>query len=385
MSTGTVLSWEIDPPSPPPDVASDCRVAYVVLRARGRPVGRVVLEPPFPGTAESWMRVAADAAAVGLREPDGNDRAVAAGEVAVVVATRDRPGELDLCLEALRRIPEGPGEIIVADSASSDATSVAATARRHGASLVRLDRPGLSLARNAGARAAARPFVAFLDDDCRADPWYLEGLRRGFADPNVWVVTGQLVPIELDTEAQRLFLRYSHMDRRGFSAYRFRRDRAESRHWPLDAWRMGSGGNMASRHDAFQRLGGFSTSLGLGTPSLGGEDLFLLWSAIRAGGEVVYRPDAMAWHRHHREMDSLRRVLFGYGAGHSAYLRAAELSGASRPRLADYRLSFWFDRAKRLAGAVSGRSGVPAGLVLREAAGHLRGRTLARRADRERA
>jgi len=380
---GSVATWEIDPPTPPPELDSGSPVAYVVLRAKGLPVGRLVLEPPYPEDPADWSRLASNAARVGLRCLDPDTPGVPAREVAVVVATRNRPDDLDACLSALRRLEAGPGEIIVADSASTDPIEVANIARRHDALLVRLHRPGLSLARNAGAGRASCPFVAFLDDDCRVDPAYLGGLARGFETREVWAVTGQLVPSELDTDAQRLFLRYAHMDRRGFEPRRFEASRAESRHWPLDAWRMGSGGNLAVRRDIFQRLGGFSTSLGLGTPALGGEDLFLLWSVIRAGGQVVYRPDAMAWHRHHRDLRSLRHVMFGYGAGHRAYLRAAARAGATSIRLLDYRLSFWVDRAKRFVRASTGLWNVPADLVIREAAGHLSGGWRARRAERE--
>jgi glycosyltransferase involved in cell wall biosynthesis len=173
---------------------------------------------------------------------------------------------------------------VVADSASRDPAAVAAVARGAGARLVRLEKPGLSRARNAGAAAASGSILAFLDDDCRVDPTYLDQLRAGFTDDGVWAVTGLLLPLELDTEAQRLFLRYSHMDRRGFLPRRFDRDSRPSRHWPVDAWQMGSGGNLAVRAARLARLGGFHTALGLGTPARGGEDLFLLWSVVQGGG-----------------------------------------------------------------------------------------------------
>ena len=307
----------------------------------------------------------------------------AASEISVVIATRDRPGDLAACLAALRALEPPPGEIVVADSASRDATAVASVVRGAGARLVRLEKPGLSRARNAGAAAASGSVLAFLDDDCRVDPGYLDDLRAGFSDDGVWAVTGLLLPLDIDTEAQRLFLRYSHMDLRGFLPRRFDRAARPSRHWPIDAWRMGSGGNLAVRASRFAQLGGFRAALGLGTPARGGEDLFLLWSVVHGGGAVVYRPGAMARHRHHRSMDALHRLLFGYGAGHAAYLRAARRAGATPRTVRFYRMSFYADRTVRIARSLLGRWPVPASLVLRELRGSLAGGRLARRAERE--
>jgi GT2 family glycosyltransferase len=361
-------------------------------------VGRLVLDGSSRSNAPGFRRAALEAASAGIffaeieaKDPESPLAALGTSvgacvdpsAVSVIVATRDRPDDLDRCLAALGALEPPPGEIVVADSASSSPAEIASVVSRHGARVVRLSEPGLSLARNAGARAAAGSVLAFLDDDCRVDGGWLEALCRGFSDDTVEAVAGQLLPAELRTEPQRIFLRYSHMDRRGFVPHHFRSDAAESVHWPLDVWRIGSGGNLAVRAAAFERVEGFRRSLGLGTAARGGEDLFALWSILRAGAAVVYRPDALAWHTHHADSGSLHRVLFGYGVGHAAYLRAVRAEGESWGRVARYRLSFHADRLVRLARSIVGLSPVPAGLVVREVWGSLLGGTLGRRAERE--
>jgi glycosyltransferase involved in cell wall biosynthesis len=377
-----VLELDLDgEPLAPPQIGAD-EIAYIVLRRGGRFVGRLIVDgSSAPGPDELLAR--AGAAAAGAAEPLRHGPIPRAGELSVVIATRNRPADLRACLAALSRQEAAPLEIVVADSASDDPVAVESVAREAGARLVRCERRGLSLARNAGAAAARGSILAFLDDDCRVDAGWLAGLLRGFEDEGVGVVTGSFAPLELETEAQRLFLEYAHMDRRGAVPHRFSRGVPMSRHWPLDAWRMGSGGNIAVRAEAFRSIGGFRLDLGLGTPAHGGEDLFLLWSAIRGGRDVVYRADAMAWHRHHRGLPSLRRVMFGYGAGHAAYLRAAVRAGASRRQAAVYAASVWYDRLKRLARAVGRGQVARAALVLREGAGLIAGRRLGRRAERE--
>ncbi len=376
---------EIDLDQGPPCLPDQAgrRLVYLLLRYRGRPVGRLVLETGPVPDLQTFRKKVLDAAEPGLislnqREPPPR---TAAADVAVVIATRNRAHELAATLDRITALDPAPGAIIVADSASDDPAPVAQAATQAGARLVRLGRPGLSRARNAGAAAAAQPLVAFLDDDCRVDPGWLSGICAGFTSDAVHAVTGQLLPAELETAAQILFLRAFHMDRRGFVTRSFHAASRPSRHWPLDPWRMGSGGNLAVRREIFLAGGGFRTDLGLGTPSRGGEDLFFLWDTIRGGGQVVYRPDAMAWHRHHRSLDELGRVMFGYGAGHTAFLQAARLAGAPRGRVALYTLSWLASRMLRLAGSVTRRGPLPAAMVLRELAGGAAGPVLARRAQ----
>jgi hypothetical protein len=103
--------------------------------------------------------------------------------VTVCLCTRDSPGYARLCLDSLRSQTVGPQgfEVVVVDSAS--AAEAAAELRRlvaamPNARLLRLERPGLSLARNAGARAATGDYVAFIDDDAAAAPDWVERIKR---------------------------------------------------------------------------------------------------------------------------------------------------------------------------------------------------------------
>lgn len=387
--TGRVIELALDlRPLRAPEIARD-ELLYLVLRHRGRAVGRLIVDGARGPHGAALLAEARAVAAEGIAAADAESGVVRltpgpkAGAVSVIIATRNRPDDLRACLAALRAQDPRPGEIIVADSASDDPVQVGVIARENGARLVRCDRAGLSRARNAGALAARGEILAFLDDDCRADAGWLAGLARGFEDPAVDAVAGSFAPSELATWPQILYLEYAHMDRRGSLPRRFTRARAESRHWPLDAWRMGSGGNLAIRAEAFRARGGFRPDLGLGTPARGGEDLYLLWSTIHAGRDVVYRSDAMAWHRHHRGLDALHRVMFGYGAGHAAFIRAAVRAGAPRWRAAVYVASFWYDRLKRLARALATGRPARVGLVVREGAGMLSGARLGRAAERE--
>jgi GT2 family glycosyltransferase len=118
--------------------------------------------------------------------------------LSVCICTHDRPQAVARCLAALG--PQAAGlELLVIDSASSAA---AARALRHvvamaaGARLIRLDRPGLSRARNAGAAAATAPWIAYLDDDATPAPdWALQARAAIATAPDAAMIGGRVLPV----------------------------------------------------------------------------------------------------------------------------------------------------------------------------------------------
>lgn len=115
--------------------------------------------------------------------------------ISLVVCTRDRPLDLERCLESLARLDYPRYEVVVVDNASGSGATAEA-ARRAGVRYVREERPGLDWARNCGAQAAAHDLIAYTDDDVQVDAGWLRGIARAFADPEVEAVTGLVMPFE---------------------------------------------------------------------------------------------------------------------------------------------------------------------------------------------
>jgi glucosyl-dolichyl phosphate glucuronosyltransferase len=90
-------------------------------------------------------------------------------DLTVCICTHDRPRYVRDCLDGLRRqtVSRDRFSILLVDSASTpeSAAELADIATQHDARLIRLDQPGVSLARNAGAWAARTHFIAYIDDD----------------------------------------------------------------------------------------------------------------------------------------------------------------------------------------------------------------------------
>ncbi|MGH3132048.1 MAG: glycosyltransferase family 2 protein, partial [Gaiellaceae bacterium] len=285
-----------------------------------------------------------------------------------VVCTRDRADRLEGCLAALAEQRYPSYEVVVVDNAPQDDTT-RRVAEHWSVRYVREPRPGLDWARNRGLAAARTPIVAFTDDDAQPEPGWLAALVRGFASPDVAVVTGLVLPAELETPAQLLFEdAYGGMGK-GFAmhvhTHRSRRPvfRPE--------W-VGAGCNMAFRRTALLEIGGFDPALDVGTATGGGGDLDVFQRLLEAGSAIAYRPDAVVRHLHRSTMAALRRQLFDNGRSYSAMLTAAFLRarGWERWRVVDRYLR-WIVRwhAWRLVRGVAGREALPLRLVVAEAAG----------------
>ena len=243
--------------------------------------------------------------------------------VSVVVPTRERAQLLRRCFEALLELDYPAYEVIVVDSAPmTDATAELAFGLADARVRYLLESvPGASRARNRGVQEARGDVIAFIDDDVIADPQWLRGLVRGFTRaPNVGCVTGLLPTAELDSESQLFFDRRVSWGRSCEPRlYDLGRNAVDDPLYPYIAGIFGTGANLAVSRQAFDELGGFDEALGPGSPPRGGEDLDFFLRVVLAGTQIAYEPAALAWHLHRRSEHALRRQLFGYGSGLTAY------------------------------------------------------------------
>lgn len=341
-----VWCTELELSAPAPAVELDGAGVDATLRVLVRlhrvPVGFVTLEQAVGGRPEQLLASAltelVEPVSRHLRE-DGLDpgddvdlvdavrrpcpRPLRHDHVSVVVGTRNRPGHVRDCLRQLLLLDYTSFDVVVVDNAPDTDETRDAFARVVGDDprfrYLRLDRPGVSRARNAGIAAARGPLVAFIDDDVRVDPFWLQGLARAFHRmPSAVCVTGLVATREIVGAEQRYF--DSRVSWAASVEPRVYHPTSEDPLHPWAAGRFGAGANMAFRLEAVRALGGFDEDLGPGTRARGGEDIDLFVRALRAGGDLVYDPGALAWHIHRSQPADLEKQMFGYGVGLTAYL-----------------------------------------------------------------
>lgn len=239
------------------------------------------------------------------------------GGLTVVIPVRDRVAQLDRLLAMLC-----PGlDCIVVDDASQDALAVAACVRRHGARLLSLPHNvGPAAARNAGLRAAATSFVAFVDSDVSVEPETLRSLCAHFADPRTAAVAprirGNAAP------GARWFQRYDEI----CPSLDLGARSAVVRPGAAVSW-LPSACLVARR----ESLGaGFDESLRVA------EDVDLVWRLVDQGHRVRYDADSEAGHDSRVSVCSWlsRKAFYGtggalLGARHGGLVAPAVLSPAS--------------------------------------------------------
>lgn len=246
--------------------------------------------------------------------------------VSVIIPTHERAGSLEACLRSLLALEYPHYDVIVVDNHPRTSATEALVRRLAGASgklrYVREDAPGSSVARNRGVTEALGEIVAFTDDDVLVDRHWLTEIVRAFeAGNNVACVTGLTLPAEIETPAQLWFEQYGGFSK-GFHQQIF--DEAAHRPddplFPYTAGKFGSSANMAIRTDVLRWLGGFDPALGAGSPALAGTDIALYYRVITRGYQLVYTPNAIVHHYHRRDYARLKRQIYNYGVGLTAFL-----------------------------------------------------------------
>jgi glycosyltransferase involved in cell wall biosynthesis len=237
-------------------------------------------------------------------------------DVSVVVPTRDRPGSLARCLDALsRQSGLRSFEIVVVDDGSDDANTVADVVGLHpGARIVRQGGAGPAAARNRGAREARGDIVCFTDDDCEPAPEWAARLGSAVID-GVDAVGGMTKsdprnPFADATETITTYLQ------------RGARRRSGTFFVPSN--------NLACRRQLLLELP-FDERF----PSASGEDRDWCARLAAAGGRIVFDPAAVVFHFPATGLAGFWRQHVRYGRG--AYLLARTRS----PRLRLQRPRFY--------------------------------------------
>jgi hypothetical protein len=132
---------------------------------------------------------------------------------------------------------------------------------------------------------------------------------------------------------------------------------------------------MAFRTETLRALGGFDPATGTGTRARGGDDLAGFFSVVAAGHTLAYQPAAIVRHAYRRDSESLRALMYDYGAGLGAFLTKIVVD---RPELLlDIAWRIPFGAAHALRSRPSRRDGeshpLGNGLAARERLGMLAG------------
>jgi len=268
-------------------------------------------------------------------------------QVSVVLCTRNRPEALKECIKSVAHsIFDDEYEILVIDSSDiSLSIKNVEECLKYGARYIYMPKLGLSIARNEGIRESKGEFIAFTDDDCIVDKFWLERLIKNFGDSKVACCTGRTVtyctdPLSLTFEkyygfdrgpTRRIFdnneLRLNFTSLVRAIPYITRRRITTVAPAPFS---IGLGNNMAFRREIFNEVGYFDERLGRGTPSEAGEEIDIFYRILKAGKTIIYDPRAIVFHKHRQTTREIIDAIYSCGTGVAAFLKKHMKAGDLR-------------------------------------------------------
>lgn len=222
--------------------------------------------------------------------------------VVVCVYTDDRWDDMVLAIDSLRQQHLKPLEIVMVVDHNP---ALLEKLRKHATDLTvvpNTDHQGLSGARNTGFRVSRGRKVAFLDDDARAEPDWLQRLDEMFSSDKVIGAGGHTDP---DWVAGRPRWFPPSFDWTVGCSYTGLPTVASEVRNPI-------GCNMIMLRDVLEQVGGFRVGIGrVGTIPLGGEETeFAIRAAKALPGKVfMYAPQARILHKVPASRGTLRYFL----------------------------------------------------------------------------
>lgn len=176
---------------------------------------------------------------------------------------------------------------------------------------------GPSAARNAGAKVASGRILAFTDDDCLPDRYWLATISAGVSERSL--LGGKTVNCltnNIYSQASQLLVDYLY-------------DYYASNN---QAMRFFCTNNMACERDSFIALGGFNERF----TTSAAEDREFCRRWIASVGELVYEPNAVVQHGHNLTFGRFCKQHFKYGKGaftfHSLAARSLQSDLKIEPR-----------------------------------------------------
>jgi glycosyltransferase involved in cell wall biosynthesis len=218
-------------------------------------------------------------------------------DLTVCICTHDRPRYVRDCLEglAIQTVPRDRFTLLIIDSASANATELAALAQSHDARLIRLEQPGVSLARNAGAWAARTRYIAYIDDDAIPAPDWVEAILAALARPGrpPALIGGRILP-----KWEIPLPRWWPASLRGVLSIIEHEGEGEYRTGAVPAKLEPYAANMVVNVLSLLAAGGFGAAVGrYGHSLLSDEEVQLAWTLQDAGHLVRYDSRIVVHHQ----------------------------------------------------------------------------------------
>ena len=281
--------------------------------------------------------------------------------VSVVIPTLNAGREIGGLLDSLLSQTVVPGEILVVDSSSEDATQdIVASYAGRGVSLDVIERTEFNhgATRHRAFMRTVGDYTLFMTQDAvPAGDRYIERLTAPLeADKAIALVSGRQLPKPDARRFEQLVRAFNYPDEPSVRGAEYLPSYGIKTFFASDVC-------SAYRRTAYMECGGFA-------PVNTNEDMLMAARLIAVGHKVAYEPSAAVYHSHNltpKQQFRRNREVGAFLAAHAGELMGASEIGeggrlvkaVSAQLLREGRLgefvAFWFDCAARLAGNRIGR------------------------------
>lgn len=212
--------------------------------------------------------------------------------ISVVVCSYNGARTIRDCLEGLMKVEYPNFEVVVVNDGSTDETTQIVS--EYPVRLISTENCGLSAARNTGMMEARGSIVAYIDDDARPDPHWLQYLAHSYmTTPHAGIGGPNIAPPDDG------FIADCVANSPGGPVHVLLTDEV-AEHIP--------GCNMSFRREWLLRVGGCDARY-----RLAGDDVDLCWRVQEAGGTLGFSPSAMVWHHRRNSVRAYWRQQKEYG------------------------------------------------------------------------
>lgn len=233
-------------------------------------------------------------------------------DLSIIICSHNRATDLKIAMQSLTamHLPDNMQcEVIIVDNNSTDNTKeIVENQILHCPLNIRYvfePQQGLSNARNRGVEEARGAIIAFTDDDCIADTYWLTNLVNEFqADTALDGIGGRVELFDIRDKPVTIM---TSMERATFETLG-------------QLFSFLHGCNMAFRREVFQEVGCFDNKLGAGTKISSAEDSDFIYRVYKNGFKIIYSPDVLVYHNHGRRTDEqVAKLKRGYTIGKGAF------------------------------------------------------------------
>jgi glycosyltransferase involved in cell wall biosynthesis len=209
--------------------------------------------------------------------------------ISVLIASRNRPKQLDRCLRSLAKCKHKNFEIILVDQGNSDITkNILSKFPFLAITHLQCTYGGKGAALNKGLKSTRGTIIAFTDDDCVVDKYWLSRIERYFhAHPDIAGLFGKTLPYKSQLHkglvCRTVFTKNIPFTTRNPYIIHYKK--------------LGIGNNMIFRRSVINKIGGFKEWLGVGSVSqAGGIEGEFIYRALKNKCTLAYEPTIIVYH-----------------------------------------------------------------------------------------